>query len=89
LDLGGIGEPLEITDQMRAIAKKIFSAFPRCAWTGADILRDKEGNIFIGELNASPGTMIMDITGHNFFEDVRNYIIKISEKWKEKLAKTT
>lgn len=82
LAVGGEAIPLEITDEMQALSKKIWDAFPECVYTGADIMRDINGNLYVGELNSAPHTHVIECTGHNFFEDIYDYIVKQTNIWK-------
>ena len=82
LHLGGIGEKIELTDEMRELSKKIYECFPEAIYLGADILRSTDGRIFVGEVNADPNTGIIGISGHNFYVDIYNYIVKRVNTWK-------
>lgn len=75
LNAGGIGEKIEITEDMRGFARRILSFFPDYLYTGLDIIKDKNGNKYFLESNVVPGIMIIDITGHNYYDDICNYII--------------
>lgn len=84
LSLGGIGEPLEITEEMQEMAKKIYEPFKNGGvYTGADIMHSVDGKMYVCEVNAAPGQIIIDITGHDFFEDIYDYMVEEAKKWKE------
>lgn len=74
LSAGGYATPLEATEEMQELAKRVYDCFPDCLWTGIDIIRDKDGTVYVGECNANPQHGIISVTGHNFYEDVVNYI---------------
>ena len=76
LSVGGVGTPIEITEDMQEFAKKIIDVFEGYLYAGIDIITDKDGNRYFLEANVTPGTKIVDITNHNFFDDVYKYIIE-------------
>ncbi len=54
-------------------------------FAGVDLIKDKNGTSYIVEVNGNPGTKIIDITGHNFFNDL---IIHIENKVEKRNTKS-
>lgn len=76
LALGGTGTPIPVTPEMQELGKKVYDCFPGCVWTGIDVIREAEtDDVYVGECNSNPLRAIIEITGHNFFDDICNYII--------------
>lgn len=74
LSAGGTAEPIPVTPEMQELGARVFDCFPGCVWTGIDVLREGD-DIYIGECNSLPLTGVIEITGHNFYIDICNYII--------------
>jgi len=82
LSLDGKGRKIEPTQEVRDMCAAICSAIPGLLFAGVDIMhvteKDKDGNevckpYFI-EINSNPGELIIDVTGHNHFEDLADFI---------------
>lgn len=43
-------------------------------FAGVDIMKDANGKVFVCEVNGNPGTKIIDITGHNYFNDLIEFV---------------
>lgn len=74
---GGMGIEIDITDGMRQLTKKIYDLFPGAVYYGMDVFRIKDGEgdkFVVNELNYIPGERIIDVTGHNYYDDIYNYI---------------
>lgn len=84
IDLGGKAKNLELTEERHNIAKRIAECFPNHLIIGADILRGLDGKWYVGEVNGQPLDLIIDVTGHNFYEDVSIYIEEEAKKWLQK-----
>lgn len=78
--LGGKVAPLKITDEVEKLA--ILAA--KCVgatWAGVDILKTKDGKLYVLEINASPGTEgIEKASGVKVTDKVIKYITK-RENW--------
>lgn len=66
---GGSGRKIELSDDDKSICVRSAKALGM-DFAGVDIMKDKDGNSFVIEVNGNPGTKIIDITGHNFFIDL-------------------
>ena len=76
LSLGGIGEAIVADDKTAELCKKAFNCFDGLVYAGIDIIRDKEGNPYIVEINSVPGEKIIKIANHNYYDDIAKYIIE-------------
>lgn len=72
---GGIGKKVELSQDEKDLCIKAAKAVG-LEFAGVDLIRDKNGNAFILEVNGNPGTKIIDITGHNYFDDLVSLIEK-------------
>jgi len=70
---GGSGRKVELSDSDVEICTKAAKAV-NLEFAGVDIIKDEEGKTYVIEVNGNPGTKIIDITGHNYFEDLVQYI---------------
>ena len=76
LNKGGKGEKLEVTQEMQDLAERITSIFPGYVFAGIDILTDKNtGERYFLESNVIPGEKIIEISGHNYYEDIYNSVM--------------
>lgn len=70
---GGSGRKVELSDTDIEICIKAAKAV-NLEFAGVDILKDEEGKTYVIEVNGNPGTKIIDITGHNYFNDLIGFI---------------
>lgn len=77
LSQGGMGEPLEITEDMQSFAARILDLFPGHIYCGLDIITDEDGNRYFLECNMNPGNKISKICSHNYYNDLADYILKL------------
>ena len=89
ISLGGVGEPIDITDDMQEFAKRIIDQFPGYFYAGIDIITDRDGNRYYLEGNIMPGEKIIEITNHNYFDDLYNYIISNLKEDEESIGNRT
>lgn len=72
--LGGKTAKYKPTKDVIKLAVKAAKAV-KCKWAGIDIMFDKDGNPFILEVNASPGTDgIEELTGDDIVQKVLDYM---------------
>ena len=45
-------------------------------FSGVDLIKDQDENSYVVEVNGNPGSKIIDITGHNYFQDLVQHIEK-------------
>lgn len=82
LSLAGQGRKIEPTKEVREMCAAICSAIPGLLFAGVDIIhaieKDKDGHevrkpYFI-EINSNPGEKIIEVTEHNHFEDLADFV---------------
>jgi ribosomal protein S6--L-glutamate ligase len=81
LSKGGSGKKIDLTDEEKDMAVKAAKAL-ELDFAGVDIMRANDTSYVI-EVNGNPGTKIIDVTGHNHFED----LIKLIEQKKSGSSK--
>lgn len=86
---GGSGRKVELSDSDVEICIKAAKAV-NLDFAGVDIIKDEEGKTYVIEVNGNPGTKIIDITGHNYFTDLVEYIeTKVEKTQKPEEAEAT
>lgn len=79
LSLSGSGEKIEPDDATKKFVIDCCKAIPGLNFAGVDIMKVKQGDdetkYFI-EINSNPGEKIIDITGHNHYEDLVEWVEK-------------
>ena len=75
LSLAGSGERITPSDEVRKMCIDAVKAIPGLNFAGVDIMiktnpKTKEETPYFIEINANPGEMIIDITNHNYFDDL-------------------
>ena len=77
LSLSGSGEKIEPDEETKKFAIDCCEAIPGLNFAGVDVMKVKHGDdeikYFI-EINSNPGEKIIDITGHNHYEDLIDYV---------------
>ena len=77
LSLSGSGEKIEPDEETKKFAIDCCEAIPGLNFAGVDVMKVKHGDdeikYFI-EINSNPGEKIIDITGHNHYEDLLDYV---------------
>lgn len=76
---GGSGRKVELSKEDIEICIKAAKAV-NLDFAGVDILKDGDGKTYVIEVNGNPGTKIIDITGHNYFNDLVDFIETKAEK---------
>lgn len=66
---GGSGQKIELSEDDKIVCVRSAKALGM-EFAGVDLMKDKDGNSFVIEVNSNPGFKIIDITGHNFFIDL-------------------
>ena len=78
LSLAGKGEPIEPDDATIEMVTKAVAAIPGLNFAGVDImtLTNTKGETirYFIEINSNPGEIIMDITGHNHYVDLLEFV---------------
>jgi ribosomal protein S6--L-glutamate ligase len=69
----GTGRVYELTSEQKTICVNAAKAC-NLEFAGVDIMQDKEGQTYVVEVNGNPGTKIIGITGHNYFNDLIGFI---------------
>jgi len=86
LSLSGSGEKIDPDDDTIKFVIDCCAAIPGLNFAGVDIMKVKHGDdeikYFI-EINSNPGEKIIDITGHNHYEDLLDFV---EENHKHKAA---
>jgi ribosomal protein S6--L-glutamate ligase len=75
VSLGGSGKLVTLSKHDEAICVK-GSQLLGLDFSGVDIMKDKDGNTFVIEVNGNPGTKIIGITSYNYFVDLIEMIEK-------------
>jgi len=70
---GGSGRLIELTTEQEQICVTASKALG-LSFSGVDLMKDEKGKNYIIEVNGNPGTKIIDITEHNYFNDLIAYI---------------
>jgi ribosomal protein S6--L-glutamate ligase len=83
---GGTGRKIELTTQQEELCVKAAKSVG-LSFAGVDLMNDENGKSFIIEVNGNPGTKIIDITGHNYFNDLVEYLEK--QTGRQTLSKNT
>jgi ribosomal protein S6--L-glutamate ligase len=77
LSLSGTGEKITPDDETKQFVIDCCEAIPGLNFAGVDVMKVKHGDdeikYFI-EINYNPGEKIIDITGHNHYEDLLDYV---------------
>lgn len=79
LSLSGSGEKITPDEDTKKFVVDCCNAIPGLNFAGVDVMKVKHGDdeikYFI-EINSNPGEKIIDITGHNHYEDLLEYVEK-------------
>ena len=82
LSLAGKGEAIQVDPETEDICCRAVKAISGLNFAGVDIMKvkdpdnpEKEIRYFI-EINSNPGEKIIEITGHNHYEDLLNFVEK-------------
>ena len=77
LSLSGSGEKIEPDEATKQFVIDCCEAIPGLNFAGVDIMKVRQGEeetkYFI-EINSNPGEKIIEITGHNHYEDLLDYV---------------
>lgn len=87
LSLNGSGRAITPDPETEKMCIDAVAAIPNLNFAGVDIIKakdPKDGEIkpYFIEVNSNPGEMIMDITGHNHYEDLLDFVEKNCERQK-------
>jgi len=70
---GGSGEAVELSEADQALCIKASQVLG-LEFSGVDLIKDQDENSYVVEVNGNPGSKIIDITGHNYFQDLVTHI---------------
>lgn len=82
VSLQGTGSKISADEETAKMAIDAVKAIPGLNFAGVDIMKvntvDEKGAKLVGryliEINSNPGEQIIDITGHNYFEDLLDFV---------------
>lgn len=80
LSLAGKGEPIKVDPETADICIRAVRAVSGLNFAGVDIMKvpnpknPAEDIRYFIEINSNPGEMIIDITGHNHYEDLLDFV---------------
>lgn len=78
LSLAGTGEKIDADKETADMCIKAVASIPGLNFAGVDIMKtltdDGEEVRYFIEINSNPGEKIMDITGHNHYEDLLDFV---------------
>lgn len=78
LSLNGTGTPITPDPETEKMCIDAVAAIPGLNFAGVDIMKNKneDGELipYFIEINSNPGEMIMEVTGHNHYEDLLDYV---------------
>ena len=82
LSLAGMGRAITPTEEVRNMCVEAVAAIPGLNFAGVDIIKRKETGPdgkekevpYFVEINSNPGELICDITGHNHFNDLVEWV---------------
>lgn len=88
VSLEGVGRKITASKEVEELCVKAVKSIPNLNFAGVDVMT-YNGKNYVIEINSNPGTQIIDITGHNYFEDVLDFCeanVKTSksDKYKDK-----
>ncbi|GAB3572477.1 hypothetical protein GCM10027578_32170 [Spirosoma luteolum] len=73
LSKGGNGRSIKLSESETAMCVNAVKAVG-LDFTGIDLIRGKTGQTYVTEVDGSPGTGIIDVTGQNYFNDLIRHI---------------
>lgn len=77
VSLQGTGKKIEADKESIDICLKMVKSIPGLNFAGCDLMKltkDEKETIYAIEINSNPGEQIIDITGHNYFEDLIDFV---------------
>lgn len=87
LSLNGSGRPIDPDPETEQMCIDAVAAIPNLNFAGVDIIKGKDkktGEVkpYFIEVNSNPGEMIIDITGHNHYEDLLDFVERTCKRKK-------
>lgn len=78
VSLAGTGTKITATKEVADMCVAAVAAIPSLNFAGVDIMKNKDPKTneeipYFIEINSNPGEKIIEITGHNYFEDILNF----------------
>jgi len=83
VSLAGTAKKITATKEVEEMCIKAVHSIPGLNFAGVDIINCNDKNYLI-EINSNPGEHIIDVTGHNYWEDVLDFC-EYHHKEKQKL----
>ncbi|MBN2485365.1 MAG: ATP-grasp domain-containing protein [Bacteroidales bacterium] len=78
VSLSGIARKIDADQETQNICLKMAQSIPGLNFAGCDVMKikDSEGKtiIYAIEINSNPGEKIIDVTGHNYFDDLVEFV---------------
>lgn len=85
IELGGVGQPVEITDEEASIALRSVQALG-LHYGGVDVMRGKDGPVVL-EVNSNPGFKELEkSTGVNIAKAIVDYAVELGERHKQQFG---
>jgi len=75
VSLEGTAKKITASKEVAEMCIKAVASIPHLNFAGVDVIECKGKNYLI-EINSNPGTHIIDVTGHNYFDDVLDFCEK-------------
>lgn len=90
VSLDGEAKPIDADEETKETVLKMLESIPGLNFAGCDVMKRKNEDgsetIFAIEINSNPGSKIIDITGHNYFEDLLDYVEENHNKKQNSLS---
>lgn len=79
VSLAGTGTKITASKEVADMCIAAVAAIPGLNFAGVDIMKNKDSKTneeipYFIEINSNPGEKIIEITDHNYFEDILNYV---------------
>jgi ribosomal protein S6--L-glutamate ligase len=78
VSLEGTAKSIEADNETKEVVLDMVKSIPNLNFAGCDVIKRKNDDgsqtIFALEINSNPGSKIIDVTGHNYFEDLLDYV---------------
>ncbi|MCK9612044.1 MAG: RimK family alpha-L-glutamate ligase [Bacteroidales bacterium] len=75
VSLEGTAKKITASKEVEKICVDAVASIPGLNFAGVDIIEHQDNNYLI-EINSNPGTHIIEVTGHNYFEDILDFCEK-------------
>lgn len=89
LSQAGTARKVDLDKETEKMCIDAVAAIPGLNFAGVDLMQvPHEGEIrnYLIEMNSNPGSLIIDVTGHNYFNDILDYIEQNHTKTKSQVS---